>query len=117
MPNSGWYQFAGGLTLGQVGSEGGTIVRDEDHVDGARITLEEGPGYTRAQFTITCGVYGWMVHTRFFDKEEEASREVKAMKQGLEDVLAAIAVSTDINDEAQMDRARKACARFVERYP
>jgi hypothetical protein len=47
-----------------TGSEGGTIVLDEEHGLGARITLEKDGAI--APFTITCGIYGWMAHTRFF---------------------------------------------------
>ena len=55
-----WLPFENGTTIGATGSEGGVILRDELHPHGARITLEQ----TSTGFAITCGIYGWMVHTR-----------------------------------------------------
>ena len=42
-------------------SEGGVILRELEHPDGARIALERGGAVS--PFAITCGIYGWMVHT------------------------------------------------------
>lgn len=50
-----WIAFENGTTVGATGSEGGTILWDDLHPDGARITLER----TASRFAITCGVYGW----------------------------------------------------------
>lgn len=96
-----WHPFADGSTLGQRGSESGTIVLDEEHVDGARITLEE-EGHV-APWTITCGVYGSMVHTRFFGAREDAEVAFVAMKTGLEEVLGR-------DDDSRF-------RHFVERFP
>ena len=65
-----WEPFDNGGTIGQEGSENGTIISDEEHLRGARITLERTT--PTAPFAITCGVYGWMVHTRFVSTEAEA---------------------------------------------
>lgn len=65
-----WNACSDGKTVGQDGSEEGAIVLDEEHTDGARITLERDS--KTAPAAITCGVYGWMVHTRFFADESEA---------------------------------------------
>jgi hypothetical protein len=43
-----WQPFRAGTILGETGSDAGVILRDEEHTDGARITLE------RAE---TSGVY------------------------------------------------------------
>lgn len=61
-----WQPFEGGSTIGAVGSEDGTIVRDDEHPLGARITLELGCRI--APYTITCGIYGSMFHTVFLDE-------------------------------------------------
>ena len=53
---TGWIAFENGSSIGATGSEGGTILRDELHPAGSRITLER----TATRFAITCGVYGWM---------------------------------------------------------
>jgi len=58
---------------------------DEEHSDGARITLEQS-GHL-APWSITCGVYGSMVHTRFFATRVEAAAAFVATKSGLEEVL------------------------------
>ena len=76
-----WHPFANGSSLGERGSEDGTIVLDEEHSDGARITLEQG-GHV-APWSITCGVYGSMVHTRFFVTHGEAEAAFVATKSGL----------------------------------
>jgi hypothetical protein len=69
MAENSWHQFEDGATLGQKGSESGVILRDEEHPQEARITLERD---TRtAPFAITCGIYGCMLHTRFFSQESE----------------------------------------------
>ena len=79
-----WIAFANGTTIGATGSEGGLVLRDEEHPEGARITLER----TATRFAITCGVYGWMVHTRFFASESEAAAAYEEMKPALAEILA-----------------------------
>ena len=44
-----------------IGSEGGTIIADEEYKESCRITLERCERYD----AITCGVYGCMMHTAF----------------------------------------------------
>ena len=72
MPDD-WSPFDDGATLGQTGSEGGIILRDEEHLLGARITLEQGGRI--ALFSVTFGVYGLLTHTRFFGTQTEGERE------------------------------------------
>ncbi len=100
-----WHAYDGGETVGQRGSESGLILLDEEHPSGARITLEHN-GVT-APFSITCGVYGVLAHTRFFGTESEARDEFAAMKMGLID----IATMLDSSDfEAGV-------VAFLEQYP
>ena len=47
-----------------IGNEGGTIIADEEYKESCRITLERCERYD----AITCGVYGCMMHTIFYDK-------------------------------------------------
>ena len=109
-----WYPFADGSSLGQTGTDGGVIERDEAHGAGARITLERG-GF--AAFSITCGVYGWMVHTRFFSTRDEAEAAYDAMKPE----LAAIAEGVPMEDDPELDEKRDRVVAmitdFVDRYP
>ncbi len=110
-----WQPFEEGRTLGRTGPEGGEIVQDEEHPGGARITLERG--CLRAPFAITCGVYGWMVHTRFLADEETAQHAVAAMKPALAEIVALIP-GEDAADEAQrLEAAAAAVAAFTEQYP
>jgi hypothetical protein len=100
-----WREFSTPDSIGQFGSEGGTIIADERHDKGARITLERS---TRsAPFAITCGVSGWMVHTRFFDSEIETRSQYDVMK-------AALARMIDATDSSQIGRL---CQEFIERFP
>ncbi len=78
MPDDNWYLVDNGATLGQRGSENGVIIRDEEHSRGARITLEQGSNI--ALFSITCGIYGVMFHTRFFANEAEGRAAYNLMK-------------------------------------
>jgi len=95
-----WDLFDGGGTYCQVGSENGTIMRDEEHDMGARITLERNA--TTAPYAITCGVYGWMVHTRFFRVETEAFARFEEMKNSLSGILGTIPQANDAQVEAKM---------------
>jgi hypothetical protein len=108
-----WHPFENGGTVGQTGSEEGTMVRDEEHSLGARISLERDCGV--APFAITCGIYGWMLHTRFLGSEDEAETQYEAMKSALAALLEAA------DETAEIDGGRKVLmegvSRFVEQYP
>jgi hypothetical protein len=108
-----WQPFENGNTLGQSGSEEGIIVRDEEHSLGARISLERD---TRvAPFAITCGIYGWMMHTRFFTYQDEAEGQYDNMKIA----LASLLESAD--KTAGIDGGRQAMLdgidAFIGNYP
>ena len=109
-----WRPFESGKTIGSNGSESGSIIRDEEHELGARITLESGT--TVAPFAITCGVYGWMFHTRFFSSESEAMESFDSMKDSLAVILEMIPSKDDYN-EATMQSVVLAIGNFVERFP
>jgi hypothetical protein len=68
-----------------VASEGGTVVRDEVHLDGARVTLERD-GRT-APWSITSGIFGLMVHTVFCAEEASAHSTYDALKADIERIL------------------------------
>jgi hypothetical protein len=110
-----WHPFDNGKSIGQQGSESGVIIRDEEHAGGARITLER-QGYT-APFAITCGIYGWMVHTRFFGSEAEAQAEFKKMRIELTEILSNIPSTTDSEADAKSRIANRLISEFVERFP
>ncbi len=104
-----WIHFEDGKTVGTTGSEGGVILRDEECIDGARITLEQDT-HMGVPFAITCGVYSWLVHVRFIADMPTAEDAYDKMKLGLEDVLASLASEEpDVIDTAVQD--------FTDRYP
>lgn len=95
-----WHPFESSATIGQNGSEEGSIVRDEEHSLGARITLERA---TRiAPFAITCGIYGWMMHTCYFSSEPEANAQYGLMKTSLSELLEAAEQTAEIDGGRQM---------------
>jgi hypothetical protein len=107
-----WYPFDRGATIGNAGSEGGTILRDEECSLGARITLEQST--QSAPYAITCGVYGWMVHTRFFSVDAEAHSQYERMKDALWKLLAAAqGLASPECEEAIQDGV----TNFIENYP
>jgi len=81
-----WIPYEGGKTLSQKGPAGGRIVRDEEHPDGARITLEIQ--CKMAPVAITCGVYGWMVHESYYADQMSAEDDFEQMKAALAPILA-----------------------------
>ena len=110
-----WRPFADGNKIGIRGSEGGAIVRDDEHSDCARITLERDRH--SAQWTITCGIYGLFVHTRFFSSEVQSSSEYERMCGALSDILGLIPHVDDPEVDDKMAAVNKAIGRFVDLYP
>jgi hypothetical protein len=111
MAENSWYPFDSGSTLGQKGSEDGVILRDEEHPLEARITLERDTH--TAPFAITCGIYGSMVHTRFFSEEGEACVQYDRMR----DALAALLETEDSGGPEGCGSFLDGVAAFVEAYP
>ena len=56
---STWAVFDDGRSIGKVNSEGFVILRDDEHEQGARITLKHGASH----ISISCGIFGKMDHT------------------------------------------------------
>jgi hypothetical protein len=110
-----WYPFDNGNNGGKLGSENGIIIRDEEHPDGARITLERDGKI--APFSITCGIYGWMVHTRYFSTEDDAQQEFIKMQVSLDEILSLIPLLEEPALDAKMEVAKQAISEFVEQYP
>ena len=107
-----WNDFESGASLGTRGSEGGRIIHDQEKTGWARITLEES--CRKIPFAITCGLYGWMVHTRYVSDLPKANAEFEAMRHELEQIV------TQIQNTPSSDLAKKVaqlCEEFVSRYP
>lgn len=109
-----WIPLDDGATIGQSGSESGIILRDDEHPLGARITLERG-GDT-APYAITCGIYGWMMHTHFSAAEAEAQRDYDRMREALTSILAGMSDSDSPEDEDRRARTVSAIERFVDDF-
>ena len=111
MAEYSWYPFDKGVTLGQKGSENGVIVRDEEHPQEARITLERDT--KTAPFVISCGIYGCLLHTRFFSIESEASSQYEEMKA----LLSALLLTEEEGGPEGCRSFLDGVAQFVEKYP
>ena len=74
-----WSPVDAGATMGQQGPERRHRPRRRASPGRANHLEQEVAAFT-APFAITCGIYGWMVHTRFFDAEPEASSAFEEMK-------------------------------------
>ncbi|MGB0082510.1 MAG: hypothetical protein WBP90_13375 [Terracidiphilus sp.] len=113
MANFSWHRFENGGTLGKAGSEEGTVVRDEEYSLGARITLERD--CRNPPFAITCGIYGWMLHTRYFSSQFEAETQYEAMKSALAMLLEVAEQTAEIDGGRQVLMA--GVSKFVEMFP
>ena len=98
-----WHSVENGKTIGKIGSENGHILADEEYRNDCRITLED-VSYT-APYSITCGIYGLMVHTTFADDKAEAEEKYAEMKKELQAFL-------DSND----DGSNGWCERFTSKW-
>ena len=99
-----WQTFDSGKSIGTKGSESGVIVADEEHADGARVTLERDCRH--ALWMVTCGIYGSFMHTAFASSEEEGRTKFSAMKSDLVTIM---------EDESSDSRSEK-MRRFSEIY-
>ena len=89
------------------------MVRDEEYSLGARISLERD--CRAAPFAITCGIYGWMLHTRFFNSKFEAETQYEAMKSAIAVLLEVAAKTAEIDGGRQVLTA--GVSKFVEMFP
>ncbi|OYU48193.1 MAG: hypothetical protein CFE31_11055 [Rhizobiales bacterium PAR1] len=110
-----WDLYEDGASLGTAGEDGGTIVADFEHDLGARMTLEAlGDGTC---FAMTCGIYGWFFHTRFFNSREEADRATVDMQSALNVILQSYPAKDDADYDAKTEAFGDAISAFVDAYP
>jgi hypothetical protein len=110
----GWYPFLAGGTIGETGTENGIILRDEEYSAGARITLERD-GHT--PFAITCGIYDWMVHTRFFAIQQEADEAFEVMKVELARLVDLLPSRDDPQANERASEAGEQISDFIKDFP
>jgi len=89
-----WLPYNNGRSIGIRSVEGGRIVRDEEHLLGARMTIKQGYKYV----TVSCSIAGKIDHARFFYEITAANREYINMQKELISVIMVISSSntTDI---------------------
>ena len=97
------------------GPDGGVVIADEEHDFGARITLERLG--EQEPFGITCGIYGWMMHSRFIETRGKAQADYDAMKRDLATIVEMIPLKSDRDVDLKMDKASVAISAFVDRFP
>jgi len=110
-----WHQFETGKTVGTRGSEDGLIIKDEEHEQGARITLEKETKH--APFAITCGIYGWFFHTCYTGSKQEAMNAFEEMRYRLAIILSMIPVAEDQDEVRKTNEVCTAISNFVDCYP
>jgi len=105
---SNWLAYRDGRTIGNLGAEGGVILRDEEHISGARVTLKNASNYV----SVSCSIYGWIDHTRFYNSVTDAQREYLLMKPLLANMVENILLAgkSDL-------KMWEAIAEFVRRFP
>lgn len=97
-----WYEFDNGSTIGERGTEGGEIVKDEELDNSARITLEK---LSNEDYALTCGDYGTFFHTTW-SEEANALSKYEQMKSDLEEIL----------DQENEDDYFRLIKEFVNKY-
>jgi hypothetical protein len=110
-----WTPFDTGSSIGSEGSESGSIVADLEHELGARITIERDTAI--APFAITCGIYGWFFHTRYFSTRDEADAQCVAMQSSLNTIIQTIPLASDPDCDAKSAAVSDAISNFVDTYP
>ncbi len=101
-----WQAMDNGLTIETIGSENGKIIKDEESILGARVTIEKD-GHI-APFSITCGIYGLFVHTAFCSNLVETNQKYDEIKDEIQKFLLTESLSE--NDIADW------CSRFSSKY-
>lgn len=105
---SEWLAYDDGRTIGRVNSEGGVILNDEEYMNVARITLKRGERIV----SVSCNIYGWINHSRFFTGVGEAERDFIVMKRELGKIMEIL-----IGEDANSLKGWEAISEFVRRFP
>lgn len=98
--SDGWINNNELKTIGTKGSENGIIIIDKEFREESRITVEE----KEKCYAITCGVYGYFVHTAYTDNYLEMYNN---MKKDIEKYLYDLVRNIDDKDF---------CEKFCNKY-
>ncbi|MDY7231500.1 hypothetical protein [Hyalangium rubrum] len=113
--SASWRPFEGGSTLGLSGSQGGTITWDEEYGGQARLTLEQDE--SRSFHAITCGITGWMLHTRFFGGASEAFAAFEEMRPALVELASRLPEGGPRNAQEGARVGGPLLSAFLARFP
>ncbi|HEX2590197.1 MAG TPA: hypothetical protein VHL34_01805 [Rhizomicrobium sp.] len=98
------------------GTDGGILVVDQVHDLGARISLERNDD--SSHHIITCGIYEWMMHSRYLSVgEDEARAEFTAMREALDGIIARIPNRSDPDVDRRTAASGDEMSAFAERFP
>jgi hypothetical protein len=110
-----WRPAEAGSTLGLMGQEGGTIVRDEEHPAGLRLTLEED--LERSFHALTCSVERWLVHRRYFSTAQEAEAAWAEMQPALVELARQLPPAGPKGMDPATREAGAKLGAFIARFP
>ena len=91
------------------------MVADEEYRGACRITLERDVSSGIA--AITCGIYGWMMHTRHFSDLDAARQAYDTMKIDLARIVGQIPLENDPDGRQRFPEIFEAIKAFVGQYP
>ena len=118
-----WYPYDGGATVGEVGPEGGMVVRDQELGDpdddedaDARLTLEQGRA-ARPGWFLTATLYGWMFHTHQAADEADAVAKFTQLTEELTALAGLLPYEDDRDVPGKVRRLTEAVQAFEARYP
>jgi hypothetical protein len=113
--SASWQPFEGGSTLGLSGAQGGTISWDEEYGPEVRLTLEQDE--SRSFYALTCGVAGWLVHTRFFDSRDQAIAAFEQMRPALEELWSQLPREDPRRSREAARVGGERLSAFIVRFP
>jgi hypothetical protein len=108
-----WVPIDNGETVDTIGFEGGTILKDEQYGDHARITLEEDG---TAPYIIIATLAGFTDHICFYDDLNTAETYFERIKVDLERLIGLIPADNDPDLDDRRDILTTALEDFVQRY-
>lgn len=88
-----WILYDSGSTIGEIGTENGEIIFDEEYANSSRITLER---MNSIAHSITCGIYGLTFYTTFATTETEAKEKYDGMKEDIKEFIDTYTEETDV---------------------
>lgn len=107
-----WSDFESGKTIGTKGSESGTIIKDIENSNGARVTLEKECG--NIPFAITLGIYGLMFHTHYESNLKTAHEYVENTKFRINKIFDLYVTPEDKRDESWQSKHDKQINELAE---